>query len=72
MTLQFDDLRGMHIFGVVVEAGSFAAAARTLGMTRSAVSKHVNAFEARHGVRLPSPGEALKPAGVLRTLVTTF
>lgn len=36
----------------VVEAGSFAAAARRLGMTTSAVSKTITRFETLHGVRL--------------------
>ncbi len=36
----------------VVEAGSFAEAARRLGMTTSGVSKAISRFEAEHGVRL--------------------
>ena len=47
-----EDLRRMAIFAAVVDAGSFTAAARALGLTKSAVSKHVGALEDRHGVRL--------------------
>jgi DNA-binding transcriptional LysR family regulator len=47
-----DDLRRMAIFAAVVDAGSFTAAARTLGLTKSAVSKQLALLEDRHGVRL--------------------
>lgn len=46
------DLGPMVLFAAVVEAGSFAGAARALGLTRSAVHKQVVALEERHGVRL--------------------
>ncbi len=39
-------------FARVIEAGSFAAAGRRLGMTTSGVSKAVGRLEAEHGVRL--------------------
>ena len=39
-------------FARVVEAGSFAQAARRAGTTTSALSKAVSRFEQRHGVRL--------------------
>lgn len=37
---------------MVVEQGSFTAAARKLGISKSAVSKHISALEARLGARL--------------------
>ena len=42
----------MAVFAAVVEAGSFSAAARKLGMTTSAVSRHVGRLEASIGGRL--------------------
>ena len=39
-------------FARVVEAGSFAEAARRAGSTTSALSKAVSRFEQQHGVRL--------------------
>jgi len=42
----------MVLFARVVEAGSFAAAARTLGLTRAAVSKQIAALEERIGAQL--------------------
>ncbi|MDO4682477.1 MAG: LysR family transcriptional regulator [Lautropia sp.] len=47
-----DDLRPMLVFAAVLEHGSMHAAARTLGMTASAVSQHVSRLEGLHGVRL--------------------
>jgi DNA-binding transcriptional LysR family regulator len=47
-----DDLRGLVVFAEVVEAKSFSGAALQLGMTRSAVSKHVAQLEAQLGVQL--------------------
>ncbi|WP_159876134.1 LysR family transcriptional regulator [Aquitalea denitrificans] len=47
-----DILRRMAVFATVVEQGSMVAAARTLGMTPSAVSQHVSKLEAEHGVSL--------------------
>jgi DNA-binding transcriptional LysR family regulator len=49
-----DDLRGLVVFAEVVESRSFVRAAATLGMTRSAVSKHVAQLEAQLGVQLLS------------------
>jgi len=40
------------VFVAVVENGSFSAAARTLGISKSAVSKRINQLEAQLGVRL--------------------
>lgn len=42
----------MQVFVMVVERGSFSAAARSLGMTPSAVSKLIQRLEARLGVQL--------------------
>ncbi|MEM7057863.1 MAG: LysR family transcriptional regulator [Pseudomonadota bacterium] len=42
----------MHVFSVVVTAGSFAGAAKTLGMTPSGVSRRIGRLEERLGVRL--------------------
>lgn len=40
------------VFVAVVENGSFSAAARTLGVSKSAVSKRIHGLEAQLGVRL--------------------
>lgn len=61
-----DELRGMAIFATVVRCGSFAAAARSLGLTRAVVSHHVRALEARLGVPLAQRSTrsfSLTPAG---------
>ncbi|AOY91032.1 LysR family transcriptional regulator [Cupriavidus sp. USMAA2-4] len=42
----------MQVFCTVVDKGSFIAAAEPLDMSKAAVSRHVNALEARLGVRL--------------------
>ncbi|MDT8388432.1 MAG: LysR family transcriptional regulator [Thiogranum sp.] len=47
-----DDLRRMVIFSHVVEAKSFSAAARRLGIAKSAVSRHISLLEKSVGVRL--------------------
>lgn len=47
-----DRLQSMAVFARVAEQGSFSAAARQLGLSKSAVSKHVAALEERLGVRL--------------------
>ncbi len=49
-----EQLRGLVVFAEVVDAKSFARAADRLGMTRSAVSKHVAQLEAQLGVQLLS------------------
>ncbi|PYE21529.1 LysR substrate binding domain-containing protein [Paraburkholderia silvatlantica] len=46
------DIIGSLAFVAVVDSGSFAAAARELGLPRSTVSARVAALEARLGVRL--------------------
>lgn len=47
-----NDLSDIAIFVAVVEAGSFTAAATTLGLSQPAVSRRVSALEKRLGVRL--------------------
>ncbi|MGV7207620.1 LysR family transcriptional regulator [Oxalobacteraceae bacterium A2-2] len=62
-----DELRAMAIFATVVRSGSFAAAARALGLTRAVVSHHVRALEAKLGVPLAQRSTrsfSLTPAGV--------
>ncbi len=49
---QEDRARSLALFASVVEAGSFSAAGRTLGLTPSAVARAVDRIEARLGVRL--------------------
>ncbi|MBL6958396.1 MAG: LysR family transcriptional regulator [Rhodospirillales bacterium] len=47
-----DTLSGMAVFAKVVESGSFTAAARELGVSKSSVSKQVSKLEDRLGARL--------------------
>jgi len=49
---QLPDLNDMRYFAEVVERGSFAAAARALGMPTSSLSRRVAALEAALGLRL--------------------
>lgn len=61
-----DELRGMAVFATVVRCGSFAAAARALGLTRAVVSHHVRVLENRIGVPLAQRSTrsfSLTPAG---------
>jgi len=61
-----DDLRAMAIFAAVVRQGSFAAAARSLGLTRAVVSHHIRALETKLGVPLAQRSTrsfSLTPAG---------
>lgn len=46
------NLNRMAVFAAVVEQGSFTAAARAVGLTKSMVSQHVSALEDELGVRL--------------------
>jgi DNA-binding transcriptional LysR family regulator len=54
MTGVLDDLRGLVVFAEVVDGKSFTRTATRLGMTRSAVSKHVAQLETQLGVQLLS------------------
>lgn len=47
-----DGFGAIPVFVAVIENGGFSAAARTLGISKSAVSKRVNQLEERLGVRL--------------------
>ena len=47
-----DTLESMRSFVQVVDAGGFSAAARSLGLPKSTVSRHVSRLEDRLGVRL--------------------
>ena len=47
-----DRLQSVEVFLKVAELGSYSAAAVRLGMSKSTVSKHVAALEARLGIRL--------------------
>jgi DNA-binding transcriptional LysR family regulator len=61
-----DELRAMAVFATVVRSGSFAAAARSLGLTRAVVSHHIRALEAKLGVPLAQRSTrsfSLTPAG---------
>jgi DNA-binding transcriptional LysR family regulator len=61
-----DELRGMAIFATVVRCGSFAAAARALGLTRAVVSHHIRLLETNLGVPLAQRSTrsfSLTPAG---------
>jgi DNA-binding transcriptional LysR family regulator len=61
-----DELRGMAVFATVVRSGSFAAAARALGLTRAVVSHHIRVLETKLGVPLAQRSTrsfSLTPAG---------
>lgn len=47
-----DKLEAMRVYCAVIEAGGFASAAERLGVSTSAVSRHVAQLEAHLGVRL--------------------
>ena len=46
------DLNDIVVFARVIEAGSFTAAARLLGMPKTTVSRRIAALEREVGVRL--------------------
>lgn len=61
-----DELRAMAVFATVVRAGSFAAGARALGLTRAVVSHHVRTLEVKLGLPLAQRSTrsfSLTPAG---------
>ncbi|HEX7326984.1 MAG TPA: LysR family transcriptional regulator [Casimicrobiaceae bacterium] len=47
-----DRFREMGVFSAVVDAGTFIGAARSLGLSKAAVSRYVSALESRLGARL--------------------
>ncbi|MBC7799895.1 MAG: LysR family transcriptional regulator, partial [Gemmatimonadaceae bacterium] len=47
-----DQVTGMRVFVRVAAAGSLAAAGRAIALSQTMVTKHVDALEARLGVRL--------------------
>ena len=47
-----DRLTEMEAFATVVDQGGFTDAAKRMGISKSAVSKHVSSLEARLGARL--------------------
>ena len=47
-----DRLTEMEAFSNVVDQGGFTDAAKKMGISKSAVSKHVSSLEARLGARL--------------------
>lgn len=49
---EMDRLSEMEAFATVVDQGGFTDAAKKLGISKSAVSKHVSSLEARLGARL--------------------
>ncbi|MEF7612487.1 LysR substrate-binding domain-containing protein [Aquincola sp. MAHUQ-54] len=61
-----DELRSMAVFATVVRAGSFAAGARALGLSRAVVSHHVRVLETKLGMPLAQRSTrsfSLTPAG---------
>ncbi len=52
MGVIMDEFSAIPVFVAVVENGGFSAAARTLGVSKSAVSKRINQLEKQLGVRL--------------------
>ena len=50
--LGMDRFQSMQVFDAVADGGSFIGAARTLGLSKPAVSRHVAELEGRLGVRL--------------------
>jgi hypothetical protein len=49
---RMDRLTEMEAFATVVDQGGFTDAAKKMGISKSAVSKHVSSLEARLGARL--------------------
>jgi len=63
-----DDLNDLAVFSAVVEAGTFTAAGKRMGIPKSTVSTRVSALEARLNVRLlerTTRSQALTEAGRL-------
>lgn len=51
-TQDLPSLRDMELFVTVVQAGSFSAAGRRIGLSPASVSRYINSLEDRLGVRL--------------------
>ena len=56
-----DRLTEMEAFATVVDQGGFTDAAKKMGISKSAVSKHVSSLEARLGARLVDNGYPILP-----------
>ena len=54
-----DRLTEMEAFATVVDQGGFTDAAKKMGISKSAVSKHVSALEARLGARQAAVSQQL-------------
>lgn len=52
-----DRLTEMEAFAAVVDQGGFTDAAKKMGISKPAASKHVSSLKARLGTRLVSPTE---------------
>lgn len=50
--INMDRLKDLEVFTAVVNQGSFTDAGRTLGLSKSAISKHISLLEARLGEQL--------------------
>jgi LysR family transcriptional regulator, transcriptional activator for bauABCD operon len=50
------DLRGLRVFRAAVESNGFAAAERTLGMSKASISRHIREVEEKLGARLCERG----------------
>ena len=57
-----DRLTEMEAFATVVDQGGFTDAAKKMGISKSAVSKHVSALEARLGSAAFEPHDAARLA----------
>src|ERR1700679_1144807 len=56
MPLDERDLRSLRVFCAAAQASGFAAAERTLLMSKASISRHINEVEARLGVKLCERG----------------
>ena len=56
MALDERDLRSLRVFCAAAQASGFAAAERTLFMSKASISRHINEVEARLGIKLCERG----------------
>jgi DNA-binding transcriptional LysR family regulator len=56
MPLDERDLRSLRVFCAAAQASGFAAAERTLFMSKASISRHINEVEARLGIKLCERG----------------